>query len=69
MQTTIPFIDVQNVSTKTGAWMSGAGLYHKGEIGYGGYIGIMLKTYDFSRHMVLKKDPSVAYRQAKKKNL
>jgi hypothetical protein len=65
MQTTIPFIDVQSVSTAPGNWMSGAGLYHKGEIGYGGYVGVLLKTFDVSRHLVLKKDPSVAYRNAR----
>jgi hypothetical protein len=55
MQTTIPFIDIQSVSTAPGSWMSGAGLYHKGEIGYGGYVGVLLKTFDdVSRHLVLK---------------
>ena len=66
MQTTVPFIDSQSVSPQPGTWISGAGLYHKGEIGYGGYVGLMLKTFDVSRHLVLKKDPSVAYRQARK---
>lgn len=63
MQTTIPFIDSQSVSPTPGSWISGAGLYHKGEIGYGGYVGILLKTYDISRHLVLKKDSSVAYKR------
>jgi hypothetical protein len=66
MQTTIPFIDTQSVSPMPGAWISGAGLYHKGSIGYGGYMGILLKTFDVSRHLVLKKDSSVAYRQSRR---
>ena len=28
------------------------GLYHKGHLGYGGYVGLMLKTFDFSRHLL-----------------
>lgn len=52
MQTTIPFIDAQPVTTTTGSWLSGVGLYHKGKIGYGGYVGAMIKTFDFSRHLL-----------------
>ena len=36
-QTTIPYIDAQNVSPVSGVWITGIGLYHKGYIGYGGY--------------------------------
>ena len=52
MQTTIPFIDSQNVSPETGTWLSGVGIYHKGKLGYGGYIGIAVQTFDFSRHLI-----------------
>ena len=52
MQTTVPFIDVQNVAPKRGAWLSGIGIYHKGKLGYGGYIGLSVQTFDFSRHML-----------------
>jgi hypothetical protein len=52
MQTTVPFIDVQDVAPKTGTWLSGIGIYHKGKLGYGGYIGLSVQTFDFSRHML-----------------
>ena len=45
MQTTIPFIDIQSVSPSPRTWISGASFYHKGTIGYGGYLGIMIKSY------------------------
>jgi len=51
-QTTVPFIDVQKVSPSTGTWLSGVGVYHKGALGYGGYIALSLDTFDFSRHLL-----------------
>jgi hypothetical protein len=50
-QTTVPYLDAQPVSPQPATWLAGAGLYHKGRIGYGGFIGISVETYDFSRHM------------------
>lgn len=52
MQTTIPYLDAQKVAPKTGTWLSGLGLYHKGRIGYGGYVGLSIITYDFSKHLL-----------------
>ena len=52
MQTTVPFIDAQDVAPETGTWLSGVGLYHKGKLGYGGYIGLSVETFDFSRHLL-----------------
>ena len=54
-QTTVPFIDSQPVAPGVSTWLSGVGLYHKGAVGYGGYVGIMVTTYDLSRHLVPKK--------------
>ena len=51
-QTTIPFIDAQNVTPNSGVWITGIGLYHKGHIGYGGYVGFLTKTLDFSDHLL-----------------
>ena len=51
-QTTIPYIDSQNVSPNSGVWITGIGLYHKGHIGYGGYVGFLTKTLDFSDHLL-----------------
>ncbi len=52
MQTTVPFIDAQTVSPRSGSWLAGVGFYHKGRIGYGGFVGVSVKTYDFSRHLL-----------------
>ena len=58
MQTTVPYIDAQPVSPKSGSWLAGVGFYHKGRIGYGGYVGVSIKTFDFSRHLLPSIDPS-----------
>jgi len=54
-QTTIPYIDSQIVTPKKSSWLSGIGIYYKGFIGYGGYVGAMVSTYDSSKHLVPKR--------------
>jgi len=51
-QTTIPFIDSQPVSPRPSTWLAGSGLYHKGQVGYGGFLGLKVLSYDFSRHLI-----------------
>jgi len=51
-QTTVPFIDAQPVAPVPATWLAGAGLYHKGRVGYGGFVGFKVSTYDFSRHLL-----------------
>ena len=51
-QTTIPYIDSQKVAPQSGVWLTGLGLYHKGTIGYGGFVGFLVKTLDFSSHLL-----------------
>ncbi|XP_057325997.1 uncharacterized protein LOC130668027 isoform X2 [Microplitis mediator] len=50
-QTTIPFLDVQPVITNPPFPLSGAGIYHKGRSGSGGYIALKAITYDFTEHL------------------
>jgi len=50
-QTSIPFIDSQPVAPQPASWLGGAGLYHKGRVGYGGFVGLKVLTYDFTRHI------------------
>lgn len=50
-QTTIPFIDIQPVTTNPPFPLSGAGIYHKGRSGFGGYIAPKIMTYDFTSHL------------------
>ena len=56
MQTTIPFVDAQPVSPRTGTWLSGVGLYHKGHAGFGGFVGALVQTFDFSTHLLPEAD-------------
>lgn len=50
-QTTVPFLDAQPVAPDPPTLLTGAGIYHKGRSGYGGFIGLKVVTYDFSDHI------------------
>lgn len=50
-QSTVPYLDTQIVSNEPPAPLSGVGLYHKGQRGYGGYVGPKVITYDYVPHM------------------
>lgn len=50
-QTTVPFVDTQDVISMPPVALSGAGIYHKGQPGYGGFIAAKLITYDFGPHI------------------
>lgn len=52
-QTTIPFIDVQDVTKNKPFPMGGLGLYYRRSHDHNtaGFIGLKLKTYDVSPHL------------------
>jgi len=50
-QTTIPFIDIQPVRPQPASWLKGVGIYHKGQPGYGGYVGPRVFTSDVTEFM------------------
>ncbi|KAG6795681.1 hypothetical protein HZU73_09070 [Apis mellifera caucasica] len=50
-QNTIPFLDVQSVESNPPIPIAGAGIFHKGRLGSGGYVALRLITYDFSKHL------------------
>lgn len=50
-QTTVPYLDAQDVISIPPVALSGAGIYHKGQPLYGGFVGIKLFTYDFGPHI------------------
>ncbi|XP_069676285.1 uncharacterized protein orion isoform X1 [Periplaneta americana] len=50
-QTTVPFLDAQPVAPEPPTLLAGAGIYHKGRPGYGGFIGPKVVTYDFTSHL------------------
>uniref|UniRef100_A0ABD2XDZ5 Uncharacterized protein n=1 Tax=Trichogramma kaykai TaxID=54128 RepID=A0ABD2XDZ5_9HYME len=46
-QNTVPFIDAQPVEPRPAVPISGAGIFHKGRSGYGGFLALKLITYNF----------------------
>lgn len=52
-QTTIPFLDAQDVASEPPVPLAGAGLYYKGRDRSGGYIGPKIITYDYSSHLTV----------------
>nr|XP_053657234.1 uncharacterized protein LOC128706306 [Cherax quadricarinatus] len=50
-QLTVPFFDAQTVAPFPSTWFSGIELFHKGQAGSGGFLGLKVITYDLSRHM------------------
>ncbi|XP_043231393.1 uncharacterized protein LOC122386344 [Amphibalanus amphitrite] len=48
-QSTLPFLDTQPVAPRPAGWLSGLGLYHKGNTagGYGGYLGLSVRGPTF----------------------
>ncbi|KAJ8731650.1 hypothetical protein PYW07_004814 [Mythimna separata] len=63
-QSTVPFVDIQPVvpskalNTKGATLLSGAGLYHRGAKGSGGFIGPKVITYDYSKHVKAEPPPT-----------
>ncbi|EDW87293.2 uncharacterized protein LOC6526462 [Drosophila yakuba] len=50
-QSTVPFIDIQDVVTEPAVPLSGIGIYYKGRDGYGGFLAPRLTTYDFTQYV------------------
>jgi hypothetical protein len=50
-QNTVPFIDMQAVTPNPPVPLSGAGIYHKGHDGSGGFLALKAITYNFEPQM------------------
>lgn len=50
-QTTIPFIDSREVTTKPPAPLTGITLIHLGQRGFGGVVSFKLNIFNFVRHI------------------
>ncbi|XP_011691601.1 PREDICTED: uncharacterized protein LOC105452315 isoform X2 [Wasmannia auropunctata] len=50
-QSTIPFLDVQPLTPNPPVPLSGAGIFHKGRTGSGGFVALKLITYDYAPHL------------------
>ncbi|XP_076654032.1 chemokine-like protein orion isoform X2 [Halictus rubicundus] len=57
-QNTVPFIDIQPVQSDPPVPMAGAGVFHKGRSGSGGYVALKLITYDFTPHLMVDFPPA-----------
>ncbi|XP_076285669.1 chemokine-like protein orion isoform X1 [Lasioglossum baleicum] len=57
-QNTVPFIDIQPVKSDPPVPMAGAGVFHKGRPGSGGYVALKLITYDFTPHLMVDLPPA-----------
>ncbi|CAL8073594.1 unnamed protein product [Orchesella dallaii] len=55
-QTTVPFIDIQEVRPKPPVWLKGIGIYHKGQRGYGGFIAPKIFTHSVADYIQLDED-------------
>ena len=58
-QKTVPFIDTQPVYLQIPTPLKGVGVYHKGQDGYGGFIGFKIIPYDFFDNIPSELDPHV----------
>ncbi|XP_037708402.1 uncharacterized protein LOC119546293 [Drosophila subpulchrella] len=50
-QTTVPYIDIQEVVSEPMVPLSGIGVYYKGRDGYGGFLAPKIITYDFTPYV------------------
>ncbi|SPP78271.1 uncharacterized protein LOC117581120 isoform X1 [Drosophila guanche] len=55
-QSTVPFMDIQDVISNPAVPLSGIGIYYKGRNGYGGFLGPKIITYDFTPHVQVPKN-------------
>ncbi|KAI9565211.1 hypothetical protein GHT06_008993 [Daphnia sinensis] len=55
-QTTVPFIEATPVAPEPPVWLTGIGIYHKGQPGYGGYVAFRIATLNFSDYMTVSSE-------------
>lgn len=52
-QTTVPFLDAQPVAPQPPSWLTGVGIFHKGQPGYGGYVALRIATLNVTDYLLL----------------
>lgn len=57
-QSTIPFLDIQPITPNPPVPLAGAGIFHKGRSGSGGFVALKLTTYDFAPHLQVDLPPA-----------
>lgn len=53
-QITVPFLDIQPISNEPPVPLCGAGVYYRGQGGYGGFIAPKIITYDYSKNILVR---------------
>ncbi|XP_017851839.1 uncharacterized protein LOC108606329 isoform X1 [Drosophila busckii] len=54
-QSTVPFIDIQDVVSNPPVPLAGIGIYFKSRQGFGGFVAPKIITYDFASHVQMPK--------------
>lgn len=57
-QTTVPFLDAQDVVNNPPVPLEGVGIFLKGQDGYGGFISPKIKTFDYGPYVQAIETPS-----------
>ncbi|KAM8720177.1 hypothetical protein ACLKA7_006253 [Drosophila subpalustris] len=57
-QSTVPFLDIQDVVSNPPVPLSGIGIYYKARVGFGGFVAPKIITYDFTPHVQVPKNIS-----------
>ncbi|XP_029173505.1 uncharacterized protein LOC114942330 isoform X2 [Nylanderia fulva] len=57
-QSTVPFLDIQPIIPNPPVPIAGAGIFHKGRKGSGGFAALKLITYDFAPHLQVDLPPA-----------
>lgn len=52
-QNTVPFIETVPVSAQPPTWLTGIGVYHKGQPGYGGFVAFRIATLNYTDYMAV----------------
>lgn len=58
-QTTVPFLDATPVFPNPPTWLTGIGIYHKGQPGYGGFLAFRVSTINFTNYLTTSPSESL----------
>ena len=50
-QNTVPFLEATPITAQPPTWLTGVGIYHKGQPGYGGYVAFRIATLNFADYI------------------
>lgn len=65
-QLTVPFFDLQPVTTTPASWLEGIEIYHRGSKGFGGFIAFQILHYNISK-LLLNEETEAVYNSPPRK--